>query len=76
MAPNFSKLVSKFWKLVSERKYALTSRKYALTPRKYALTARKYALTSQKMFKEYCYEIFEQFSDLRHTPLTGGLQWY
>ena len=24
MAPNFSKLVSKFWKLVSERKYALT----------------------------------------------------
>ena len=27
-------------------------------------------------FKEYCYEIFEQFSDLWHTPLTGGLQWY
>ena len=23
------------------------------------------------MFKEYCYEIFERFSDLRHTPLTG-----
>ena len=20
--------------------------------------------------------MFEQFSDLRHTPLTGGLQWY
>ena len=45
-APNFSKLVSKFWKLVSERKYALTSRKYALTSRKYRLTSRKYALAS------------------------------
>ena len=34
MAPNFSRLVSKFWKRVPEQKYALTSRKYALTPRK------------------------------------------
>ena len=41
MAPNFPKLVLKFWKLVSKRKYALTSRKYSLTPRKYALTPRK-----------------------------------
>ena len=40
MAPNLSKLVSKFWKLASNRKYALTARKYALTPQKYALTAR------------------------------------
>ena len=32
-------------------------------------------LESAEIFKEYCYEIFEQFSDLRHTgtPLTGGL---
>ena len=75
MAPNLSKLVSKFWKLVSEQKYALTSRKYALTPRKYALTAQKICTNFPKgRFKEYCYEIFEQFSDLRHTPLTGGLQ--
>ena len=50
MAPNFSKLVSKFWKRVSKRKYALTSRKYALTSRNYALTPRKYALTSRKDF--------------------------
>ena len=28
----------------------------------------------EKILKEYCYEIFEQFSDLRHTPLAGGLQ--
>ena len=27
-------------------------------------------------FKECCYEIFEQFSDLWLTPLTGGWQWY
>ena len=48
MAPNFSKIVLKFWELVSKRKYALTSRKYSLTPWKYARTTRKYALTSRK----------------------------
>ena len=56
---------------VSERKYAQTSRKYALTSRKYALTSRKYARTSRKDLKEYCYVIFEQFSDLWLTPLAG-----
>ena len=35
LAPNFSKLVLKFWKLVSRRKYALTPRIYALTSRNY-----------------------------------------
>ena len=49
MAPNFPKLVSKFWKLVSERKYALTSRKYPLAPRKYALTARKLKKKAHKL---------------------------
>ena len=37
MAPDFSKLVSKFWKRISKRNYALTPRKYAVTSRKYSL---------------------------------------
>ena len=64
MAPHFSKLVSKLWKLLSKRKYTRT-------PRKHALTSRKYALTPEKNFKESCYEIFKQFSDLWLTPSPG-----
>ena len=72
MAPNFSKLVLKFWKLVSEQKYTLTARKYALTARKYALTARNYSLASWKDFKRLLLRDFWTiFGFMAHPPHRG-----